>query len=809
MEYTSRLGTVTYLDSTLLRTCVCEPSLLFILGLEAILSEDNDIHTINLSRYVNGTEIEVFDRILKYLYSDITFLPNNKVYDIDYSTDTIAYPCYGLKILFNELSNNLDTIPIIYHDYNNTAEIPDGTSHVDFIQNVFSFAGYHTKDTQLKLLGKFGISDKDTINYIDEQNADTVEYSHTKLEYSQIYKLFDYKAMYSYSLGVLYGCTYLGYDTSAIFHTDPSSWYSGDKVNLVTSAWTTFRFNYDSYTCYVNPDDHLFIKYKGIQVNNIWNYDNTGDDSIKQDEILCSSLYIEDNEIKSIPIIYSKSTGEPPGSYSHVDALHWQPIDSSVLDKTTKKGIAEQNKSFKRYIANDDIDIIKAYSYSKNKYLSPNTTDLYFVYTGNIGWTSFDENSYKSSSSTNPTPTIIPYTFDKIDSSLLDFVRKVSDNTIHAYYKCIVNSYTNLYGILSNEDSIVDGTIHVQKDAHFIEIVSDVDFNSNYNTDIVVDGYTLTSYYDLQNEISVFVYNEDTSLMWNGTDTPVPISDYGYTPTPSSRIASFIDSNGTLTEYDLRYNSEYGYWSTNFIKREWIPSITDNSIYEYNHDTSLYRASSIVSVERIYTQMATGTSNFIYNDYSIEYFTSLSHGFVTLDYLYTNAGITLYACEVIYKDDFGNSLLDEYGNPLVWYDESTSLYWNGVYEADVWQNNKPIRYISYMYDSLLNVESQIYDKSETDQIYIDGHFISYDDFYAVPNYGIIREKLLVFNESEEQVKYCYYDSYSDKYCIPTITEYWVSRADISNLGYRFVDGMQTLYLGDTVLNLVYDDNDED
>ena len=32
MEYTSRLGTVTYYDEILFRPCVCEPSMLFILG---------------------------------------------------------------------------------------------------------------------------------------------------------------------------------------------------------------------------------------------------------------------------------------------------------------------------------------------------------------------------------------------------------------------------------------------------------------------------------------------------------------------------------------------------------------------------------------------------------------------------------------------------------------------------------------------------------------------------------------------------------------------------------------------------------
>ena len=42
MEYTSRLGTVTYYDEILFRPCVCEPSILFILGLESIISDNEN-----------------------------------------------------------------------------------------------------------------------------------------------------------------------------------------------------------------------------------------------------------------------------------------------------------------------------------------------------------------------------------------------------------------------------------------------------------------------------------------------------------------------------------------------------------------------------------------------------------------------------------------------------------------------------------------------------------------------------------------------------------------------------------------------
>ena len=802
MEYTSRLGTVTYYDSTLYRPGVCEPSLLFILGLEKIISENDDPSVIYISKHIDEyTELGVFDSIVNYLY------PTALIYKLDY----IKYPCDGMKAFFNEISDNGKIVPIIFHDYDSTVQTPNNVTDLQFIENIFSFAGYHLKDNQIKLYGKFGVDDYETIQYINDQNKQLISESHEKLEYSQIYKALDYKAMYSYALGVLYGCTCVGYDYNTVFHTDPSTWYEGDKFDLVKSAWLTFRFHYNSRVCFVDPDNRLFYKYKGVQTNKIWNYDNSDDSAaIKQDEVLCTCLYLEDNAVQSIPLLYSKLTGTLPGSYTLLDDIQWKPIDSTVLDADSKKGIADNSSSITRYIVNDPIHISKAYKYTSDKYLSPNKKDVYFVHTGNLGWVAFDENSYKHHSDDVPTPTLIASGFDKVNPSLLSFARNKADNSIYGYYRCIMDNTSNLYGILSSEDSIVDGTIHVKDNANFISILSDTDFVYQYDTDIVLDDYTLTQYYNVQTEISIFVYNEDNSLMWDGGDTPIPISKFGYTTTPSSALATYIDDNGTLSDYDLRYNEDYGFWSSHFTPKSWVQEITDNSIYEYKLDTTLYRAASIIDVARNYTQLATDVSNYIYNDGSVDFLAPVNHGFITLDYLYEYAGVTLYPCEIIFKDDFGNSLLDEHGNPLVWYDDSTSLYWNSLYDTYAWQSDKPIRYISYMYDSEIESTKQVYDDSSNDRVYMDHSFISYEEFYANENYGIIRESMLVFKPDDTlQLLPCYYDSYSEEYCIPTICHTWVDKSYISDLGYRFVNGTQVLYRGETELILVYDENDED
>ncbi len=75
--------------------------------------------------------------------------------------------------------------------------------------------------------------------------------------------------------------------------------------------------------------------------------------------------------------------------------------------------------------------------------------------------------------------------------------------------------------------------------------------------------------------------------------------------------------------------------------------------------------------------------------------------------------------------------------------------------------------------------------------------------------GIIRDKstdiLKVFNsELVSKPVICYYDSFTNTYCIPNYTNEWYNKSYINNLGWRFVDGLDSLYNGDSVVEVITD-----
>lgn len=72
--------------------------------------------------------------------------------------------------------------------------------------------------------------------------------------------------------------------------------------------------------------------------------------------------------------------------------------------------------------------------------------------------------------------------------------------------------------------------------------------------------------------------------------------------------------------------------------------------------------------------------------------------------------------------------------------------------------------------------------------------------------GIIRssaDTMQVMNSTGD-IKTCYYDSYKDTYCIPQYSTEWVSRAAISADGWRFIEGVETLYDGSTAQQIAVD-----
>lgn len=78
--------------------------------------------------------------------------------------------------------------------------------------------------------------------------------------------------------------------------------------------------------------------------------------------------------------------------------------------------------------------------------------------------------------------------------------------------------------------------------------------------------------------------------------------------------------------------------------------------------------------------------------------------------------------------------------------------------------------------------------------------------------GIIRDSsdtLLVMNNLTGEQRTCYYDSYTDTYCIPGVSQSWQSRSDISLNNWRFIDGNVILYHGDEQEEIPFDSDPVD
>ena len=422
----------------------------------------------------------------------------------------------------------------------------------------------------------------------------------------------------------------------------------------------------------------------------------------------------------------------PPGKYLKYDTesdpqLEWHPI-SELISSDPMTGIISSDISqpIIRYIGTDKVKIYKAYqwldevSYStgdetiilqKGKYLSPTDEDIYFMATGSFGWTEFDENSWANPESSSNILSFVPVDYNDLPSSCISWARDVITNAIIAYYKGEVTDDRYLYGIFDGRVkhlSTIGGEYDFSElnSNHFKQIISDRVFSSRYDIFSISADYTLESWYDVDTKIDIYVrvesqeYSRNT-YMFDGDDTPVLISLYGYTPKPAISIDAFdydsenqsFDSDGNLipTSVDLRYfsGSNYGYWSTKFDPIEWKSS---HSFYLKSGSTSLYKGTSKL-VDSVDTY-SNGANDIIYifNDGSIVE----DLGFIPLidgsDSLYSKYGITTYLCPLVLEDDYGNSLVDESGNPLVWLDQNKDpmLYWNGVNSENIWQEDKPI-----------------------------------------------------------------------------------------------------------------------
>lgn len=263
LYYKSSIGCVEYYDSVLHEPRLCDPTMLFILGLEAVTTpqeeyykeipvidketgkqkidpetgepitesvvDEERLRKIVLYRDRVGDQ-EFFDKIVKHL--SLFGKP-------DTFEDRVEFYCAGMRMFMNQLTGTDSSriVPVIFHD-------------------IIEFS-------------TLGVEDSADYNEVYSKISDVLSKAGCK---NQIYKRLDTKAMYSYSLGVLYGCFCLGYSYDSVWNDDSSEWYDGEYAHLVSSAKNVFTFQFSHTLCCIDIDPKLRRKYHSTQGNKLWNF---------------------------------------------------------------------------------------------------------------------------------------------------------------------------------------------------------------------------------------------------------------------------------------------------------------------------------------------------------------------------------------------------------------------------------------------------------------------------------------------------------------------------------------------------------
>lgn len=265
LYYKSSIGCVEYYDEIERKSLLCDPTMLFILGLEAITTPQEEyykkvqiidpdtnkpvidpdtglpvtetiVDVIRLRRVViykdRINNEDVYNKIVKY------FSIHGKPEEFE---DHVEFYSAGLRQFMNQLTgtDSARIVPVIFHD-------------------IIEFS-------------TLGVENDSDYNEIYEKVTNVLISAGCK---NQTYKKLDIKSMYSYALGVLFGCVCLGYSTDSIWNSDSLEWYNGDYAHLVSSAKNIFSFCHDHQLCCIDIDPKLRRKYHSIQDNKIWNFSN-------------------------------------------------------------------------------------------------------------------------------------------------------------------------------------------------------------------------------------------------------------------------------------------------------------------------------------------------------------------------------------------------------------------------------------------------------------------------------------------------------------------------------------------------------
>jgi hypothetical protein len=250
----------------------------------------------------------------------------------------------------------------------------------------------------------------------------------------------------------------------------------------------------------------------------------------------------------------------------------------------------------------------------------------------------------------------------------------------------------------------------------------------------------------------------------------------GYSLLPQRLVTFYSISNDSVViKQDSGDNTYY-----DSANHAWVVDFADLNLYKRVSNKTFYRGESSADYRCYIASITESTSNYLFCNTLI----------MTLSDAYDNYGITSYECE--------NIILDSSESPVVWFDLTTGKYFDDRDGFHRWVDSIDDEKV-VMYDSSATESSRIYENEVADYFYINDSFISRNEFYIHDNYGIVRENVYVLKDDE--VYNIYYDSYSDEYCIPEVTEIWISKDDLLELGYIFVEGIADMRLREMTLHL--------
>lgn len=253
--YTSNNGTLLY------GSIVCDPTTMFLFGLDSICNSEISDDSIIIPNHP-----AIADSVIKH------FSYRKELSLISKTDEFIKYRCRALKHLITTLSGTdaNRSVPIIWRS-SETASLTDP----DYLLSILDDAGYTLKDSITSSL-----------------SPDEIK---SKLSNSNTYKKIDYKSMYQYALGVLYGCVLNGYSEDVVF-SNTDAWYSGDLNTLISTSVKVFNFtNYEVTN--IIKDSILLDSYKGVKDNTIWNFDYSklSDSAFVYDAVSGSSTKVLDD----------------------------------------------------------------------------------------------------------------------------------------------------------------------------------------------------------------------------------------------------------------------------------------------------------------------------------------------------------------------------------------------------------------------------------------------------------------------------------------------------------------------------------